>query len=241
MDNLQKRKTESYKIFDQIAPTYDFLNRLLSFGIDKGWRKKIVKSLPNNPSELKILDLATGTADVPLTLIKSPKVKQITGLDLSAGMVELGRKKVAEKNLQDKIELVIGDGTAIPFEDNSFDVVTISFGIRNFEDPEKSLRDIFRVLKPGGRLLIAEFSIPKNPIVRGVYFFYFRKLLPFIGNLISGHNDAYTYLNKTVEDFPYGAAFLAWMRNAQFKDAKATQLTFGIATLYQGDKCTENK
>lgn len=236
---LSERKKESYKIFDEIAPTYDFLNHLLSFGIDIRWRKKLLTHLPevkSNREGLNVLDLATGTGDLALVLGSHPKVKKVTGLDLSSGMIQFGQKKVVEKQLDKKVFLMIGDAVNIPSADENFDLVTISFGIRNFSSAQKSLNDIHRVLKNNGRLMIMEFSIPKNAFFRAVYFFYFRKLLPFVGNIISGHKDAYTYLNKTVEDFPYGEAFLGMMKEAGFKNLKAIPLTFGIATLYIGDK-----
>jgi demethylmenaquinone methyltransferase/2-methoxy-6-polyprenyl-1,4-benzoquinol methylase len=232
---VQSRKKESYKIFNDIAKTYDFLNHFLSFGIDIYWRNQLLKYLPAKET-INALDLATGTGDVALTLSKSPKIKKITGLDLSHGMIEVGIKKVAKKKLSQKINLMIGDGTNIEASDNTFDLTTISFGIRNFSDAQKSLHEIYRVLRPDGRLMIMEFSIPTNFLVRSVYFFYFRHLLPFVGNIVSKHKDAYTYLNQSVEDFPYGDEFLNLMKNAGFKNLSYRPLTFGIATLYIGDK-----
>lgn len=232
---LQGRKKESWKLFDEIAGTYDLLNKLLSCGIDIYWRTKFVKNLPNR-NEIQALDLATGTGDVPLVLVKSKKVKTVTGIDLSRGMVELGKKKVTKANKDNQITLKIGDGCNIPADDSSVDIVTISFGIRNFPDPKKSLREIFRVLKPGGRVMIMEFGVPKSKIVNTVYMFYFRHLLPFVGNLLSKHGDAYTYLNETVEDFAYGQEFTDWMIEAGFKNATFQELTFGISNLYIGDK-----
>ena len=234
-NEISERKKESYKIFNEIASTYDFLNHTLSFGIDIYWRNKLLKHLPKKDS-INALDLATGTGDVPLTLIKDQRVKKITGIDLSKGMVDIGIKKVEKKGLDKKIFLMIGDGVNIPAADNTFDLTTISFGIRNFSDPQKSLFDIHRVLRNEGRLMIMEFSIPTNFIVRNVYFFYFRYLLPTIGNIVSKHKDAYTYLNKSVEDFPYGQEFLSMMEKAGFKNLQIHTLTFGIATLYIGDK-----
>lgn len=234
-NKLDARKKESYKIFDDIAGTYDVLNHTLSMGIDIYWRNKMLKHLPNKES-INALDLATGTGDVALTLVKDARVKKITGLDLSKGMIDVGIQKVKKKGLEKKIFLMIGDGVSIPTGDAAFDLTTISFGIRNFSDPQKSLHDIHRVLKKDGRLMIMEFSIPTNFIVRNVYFFYFRHLLPFIGNIVSKHKDAYTYLNKSVEDFPYGDKFLGMMKTAGFQDLKMIPLTFGIATLYIGDK-----
>ncbi len=238
-ENLNERKKESYKIFDDIAPTYDLLNHLLSFGIDIWWRKKLISQLPKVETHregLNVLDLATGTGDLAIVLGKQPQVKKVTGLDLSKGMIEFGIGKVKKLNLDKKIFLMIGDAVNIPTADKAFDLVTISFGIRNFSSAQNSLNDIHRVLKSNGRCMIMEFSIPKNPFFKAIYFFYFRKLLPFVGNLVSGHKDAYTYLNKTVEDFPYGENFLKMMENAGFKKLRMIPLTFGIATLYIGDK-----
>lgn len=235
MTTLQTRKKESYKIFDQIAGTYDLLNHLLSFGIDIYWRSQMRKLLPNR-SGLKALDLACGTGDVSLVMGADQKVESLEGLDLSQGMIDYGRVKVAKKKLQDKVQLNIGDGVEIPRENQSVDVVTLSFGVRNFNDPQKSLENIARVLKPQGRAIIMEFSIPKSRFFRAVYFFYFRHLLPFVGNLISKHKDAYTYLNQTVEKFPYGEDFAKMMTKAGLSDVNYKPLTFGIATLYWGDK-----
>jgi demethylmenaquinone methyltransferase/2-methoxy-6-polyprenyl-1,4-benzoquinol methylase len=151
-------------------------------------------------------------------------------------MIDYGRIKVNKKNLQDKVQLNIGDGVTIPRDDQSVDVITLSFGIRNFDDPQRSLENMTRVLKTDGRVIIMEFSIPKSRFFRGVYFFYFRHLLPFVGNLISKHKDAYTYLNQTVEDFPYGNEFAQMMTKAGLSNVQYKTLTFGIATLYWGDK-----
>ena len=232
---LSDRKKESYKIFDEIAGTYDFLNHFLSLGIDIYWRKKFLANLPNK-SSINALDLATGTGDVPLTLVQDSRVKKVTGIDMSQGMINLGIIKIKKKNLERKIIMLKGDGVHIPCADSIFDLTTISFGIRNFSDPALSLKNINRVLKPQGRLLIMEFSIPQNYIIKALYFFYFRNILPLIGNLFSKHKDAYTYLNQTVEDFPYGNDFLNLMKNAGFINLKFIPLTFGIATLYIGDK-----
>ncbi len=232
---LTTRKSESYKIFDEIANTYDFLNHFLSFGVDLYWRKKFLKNLPGGGS-LSALDLATGTGDVAILLASEQRIKKITGIDRSKEMVARGNFKVIKKNLSHKIRLNIGDGVEVPFADNSFDLVTISFGIRNFSDPQKSLQNIYKVLKPGGRVLIMEFALPKNWFIRKTYFFYFRNILPFLGNLLSGHKDAYSYLNKTVEDFPHGENFRSWMINAGFANTSFEKFTFGVVNLYRGDK-----
>jgi demethylmenaquinone methyltransferase / 2-methoxy-6-polyprenyl-1,4-benzoquinol methylase len=232
---LNTRKKESYKIFDEIASTYDGLNKFLSMGIDIYWRSKLLKNLPNK-TNMKALDLACGTGDVPVVLSKSKDIDSIEGLDLSKEMINVGLKKIKEKNLSHKISLKLGDGTSLPHADLSVDLVTISFGIRNFSDSDQSLREINRVLTNGGRLLITELTVPQNILVRMVYFFYFRFILPIIGNIVSGHKDAYTYLNQTVEDFPCGKEFENKMTNAGFVNTSFTPLTFGIATLYIGEK-----
>ena len=233
--HLSERKKESYKIFDDIAGTYDPLNRFLSLGIDVYWRYRMKKEIPKRPN-LKLLDLATGTADVPLILIKNPNVATIRGLDMSKNMIAIGKEKIKSKGLQEKITLDIGDGCNLPEPSESWDVTTVSFGIRNFPDCFKGLQEMHRVLKPGGQIMVMEFSLPKNWLIKNLYLFYFRKVLPFIGNLFSGHGDAYSYLNKTVEDFPYGEDFINLMKKAQFKETRAIPLTFGIATLYIGVK-----
>lgn len=233
--SLGERKKESYKIFDDIAGTYDPLNRFLSLGIDVYWRHRMKKELPKKEG-LKLLDLATGTADVPLILIKNPHVHTIRGLDMSKNMIAIGREKIKDQKLEDKITLDIGDGCNLPEPSNSWDVTTVSFGIRNFPDTLKGLQEMHRVLKPGGQAMVMEFSLPKNFFIKAIYLFYFRKVLPFIGNLFSGHGDAYSYLNKTVEDYPYGQTFLDLMKKANFNNTRAIPLTFGIATLYIGEK-----
>ena len=231
---LSGRKKESFRIFDDIADTYDGLNRLLSMGIDIHWRNQMLKHLPQG--KVKALDLATGTGDVALTLVKSSQVESVKGLDMSQNMVALGKRKVVKKKLDHKIQLQVGDGVHIPEKDNAYDLVTISFGIRNFPDVPTSLKNCLRVLRPGGKLMIMEFSLPKNRFFRWLYFLYFRHILPLIGNIISGHKDAYTYLNESVEDFPYGEEFAGLIRDAGFKDIKLIPQTFGIATLYVATK-----
>lgn len=234
-NELSERKKESYKIFDDIAGTYDGLNRFLSLGIDVYWRHRMKAMLPKKEN-LEILDLATGTADVPLILIKNKNVSKIRGLDMSKNMIAIGKVKVSDRQLSEKITLDIGDGCNLPEQDNSWDVSTVSFGIRNFPDFFKGLKEMHRILKPGGQAMIMEFSLPSNFIIRAFYLFYFRKVLPLIGNIFSGHGDAYSYLNKTVEEFPYGKEFENKMVEAGFKDVRSIPLTFGIATLYIGIK-----
>jgi demethylmenaquinone methyltransferase / 2-methoxy-6-polyprenyl-1,4-benzoquinol methylase len=235
LSDLKAKKKESWIVFDQIAPTYDLLNRILSFGIDKRWRKNFKRFLPKQ-KHLKCLDLATGTGDVAIELARDDRVDFVEGTDLSIKMIEFGREKLQNKKFADKITLKLGDGVNIPNPSSSIDIITVAFGVRNFSDHRRSLKNMVRVLKPKGQAMILEFSLPKNYFIRTVYLFYFRTILPKIGNLLSKHGDAYTYLNKTVEDFPYGEAFISDMKNAGFKKVKTKSLSFGIATLYIGHK-----
>lgn len=235
---FQHNKTQSPKMFDRIARRYDLLNRILSGGIDVSWRKKMANFLPGAPN-LQLLDIATGTADQIIYLLKSNRIEKAIGIDLSDGMLTEGRKKISQMRLDSKVELRKGDACEIPFSPNIFDVVTISFGIRNIPDVQKSLNEMFRVLKPGGRVLILEFSLPAISWIRKPYLFYFRNILPTIGETISGDGIAYRYLNATVENFPHGQAFLELMKNAGFHELHQEMLTFGIASIYIGVKPME--
>jgi len=222
-------------MFDRIAPRYDLLNQLLSFGRDAAWRKQFIRHLPPG-SSLHVLDLATGTADVLIALAKNPRVATGVGLDMSWEMLRHGKQKLMRSGLAPRFALLRGDATAQGLAPETFDLVTMSFGIRNVTDVSACLREMRRVLKPGGRALILEFSLPGNRILRALYLAYFRHVLPRIGGIISGDSHAYRYLNTTVETFPYGGAFLDLMTGAGFHHVEAHPLTFGIATLYQGDK-----
>jgi demethylmenaquinone methyltransferase / 2-methoxy-6-polyprenyl-1,4-benzoquinol methylase len=230
-----KNKTYSYKLFDQIAETYDFLNILLSLGIDRLWRKKIIRLL-NKTKVDNALDMATGTGDMAILLAQSDHIKKVEGIDLSQEMISIGNEKIKKQSLSDKCELKIGDGVSIPFEDQSQDLITVTFGIRNFPDFQESMKNMHRVLRPGGKAIIMEFSLPENYLIRKFYLFYFRHVLPFIGNLISGHKNAYTYLNQTVEDFPYGQEFADHFLENGFKKVNMHPLTFGIACIYVATK-----
>jgi demethylmenaquinone methyltransferase/2-methoxy-6-polyprenyl-1,4-benzoquinol methylase len=224
---------DSWRMFDRIAPRYDLLNRLLSFRRDVAWRKALVRALPAG-DRLRVLDLATGTADVLLSLCAPHgKIQRGTGLDKSAGMITLARPKIA--NAPVPLDLVRGDACGLGFRDASFDAVTIAFGIRNVPDVPAALREMRRVLRPGGRALILEFSLPANALVRSGYLLYFRHVLPRVGGVVSGDAQAYRYLNESVESFPYGEAFAAMMRDAGFLGVTAMPQSLGIATLYTGD------
>lgn len=223
-------------MFDRIAGRYDLLNRLLSMRQDVLWRKKLLELLPDSDS-LHLLDIATGTADQILHLFEeTEKIEKAVGIDMSENMLAVGQKKVDQLNLSDKVNLRVGDATEIPFKNGEFDVTTMSFGIRNVNNVLQALKENYRVLKPGGCTLILEFSLPKSKLIKKPYLFYFRNVLPKIGSAISGDASAYTYLNKSVEDFPYGDDFCRLMEEAGFTDVTATPLTFGIATIYKGKK-----
>ena len=229
-------KSESWRMFDIISPRYDFLNHFLSFGLDRRWRKKLVNCLPAKTNQ-RLLDLATGTADTILTFFKgTSKISSAVGIDLADKMLEIGRLQVEKKGLQDKITLNHADANQIPFEAQSFDVVSMTFGIRNVIDPVIVLKEINRVLKTAGRVLILEFSLPANPIIRIKHLFYLRYVVPLAGWIFSGNYHAYRYLNLTIEEFPYGEKFCQLMTQAGFRSVKAHPLFFGVATIYQGDK-----
>lgn len=231
---INPERRDSYKIFDQVANTYDFLNHFLSLGIDLWWRKQLRKELPNCKS-LEILDLATGTADLALELAKDSRVKQVTGIDLSQEMLKIGETKRLRTPIGNKLSLHVGDGVQIPYPDNSFDVVTVAFGIRNFHSPLECLKNARRVLRPGGKILVLEFSLPKWSWLRVPYLFYFRKILPFLGGLFSGQKWAYRYLNTSVEAFPQGKEFISLMEEAGFSKTNYRPLTAQVACLYWGE------
>jgi len=222
-------------MFDRIAGRYDLLNHLLSANIDKRWRKRVTRSLPEG-NNLTVLDLACGTADQLLALYDSGRLSGGIGLDLAENMLSIGREKIEARGLSRSLVLKTGNAEDIQFEDEQFDAVSISFGIRNMVDVMQALTEMERVLKPHGRALILEFSIPANRLLRPLYLFYLRSILPRLGRLISGDSGAYRYLNETIETFPYGEEFCRVMRLAGFAKATTHPLTFGIATLYVGEK-----
>lgn len=228
-----EQRVQVWQMFDRIAPTYDLVNRLLSFNLDVRWRREVHGHLPPGDA-LRLLDLATGTGDQVIAMTRAGRITDAVGMDMSAGMLEVGRQKVAAAGLSDVIAMEEGDATALPCEDASFDAITISFGIRNVVHVDRALSEMRRILRPGGRAIILEFSLPANPIVRAGHLFYLRYILPLVGGLVSGDRSAYRYLNTTIEAFPYGDAFTAKMRAAGFEQADAHPVTFGIATIYVG-------
>ncbi|MCW3079154.1 bifunctional demethylmenaquinone methyltransferase/2-methoxy-6-polyprenyl-1,4-benzoquinol methylase UbiE [Segetibacter sp.] len=231
----QSKKQQVAQMFDKIAFRYDFLNRFLSAGIDVSWRKKAIKQLvPLHPQN--ILDVATGTADVAILAEKILHPAKITGIDISEGMLEIGRQKVEKLGLQSKIELLKGDSETIAFPDNSFDAITVAFGVRNYQNLEKGLGEMLRVLKPGGKLVVLEFSRPKQFLFKGVYNLYMNQIAPGFGKLIAKNKDAYQYLNDSVQRFPEGQQFITILNNVGYSSTYSKILTLGICSIYCGSK-----
>ncbi|RKR09710.1 demethylmenaquinone methyltransferase [Flavobacterium sp. 90] len=233
-DSSLGKKEQVAQMFDNISGNYDNLNRVISFGIDVKWRKKVLKIVSDTKPKI-ILDIATGTGDLAI-LMSQTNAEKIIGLDISAGMLEVGRKKVEEKKLSNVIDLVLGDSENIPFEDNYFDAITVGFGVRNFENLEKGFSEILRVLKPNGVFVILETSVPdKTPYKQG-YNFYSKNILPIIGKLFSKDNSAYGYLSESAAAFPYGEKLNNILRKIGFIDVVALPQTFGVATIYSASK-----
>ncbi|MGB1230749.1 MAG: bifunctional demethylmenaquinone methyltransferase/2-methoxy-6-polyprenyl-1,4-benzoquinol methylase UbiE [Winogradskyella sp.] len=228
------KKMQVTKMFDTISKDYDGLNRVISFGIDVKWRQKVVKLVADKNPE-QILDIATGTGDLAISLTAT-NAKKIIGLDISDGMLEVGRQKITSKNLDDIITMVIGDSEDLPFSDNTFDAITVSFGVRNFENLEKGLAEILRVLKPNGLFVILETSVPTNPIYKLGYKAYSKLILPTIGKLFSKDKVAYTYLSESASVFPYGTALNNILIKIGFINVKDLPQTMGVATIYTATK-----
>ncbi|MBZ5858212.1 bifunctional demethylmenaquinone methyltransferase/2-methoxy-6-polyprenyl-1,4-benzoquinol methylase UbiE [Flavihumibacter profundi] len=234
-DEKRSKKEQVADMFDQIAFRYDFLNRFLSGGIDLYWRKKAIAELrPIMP--MKILDVATGTADLALITMKYLTPEKIIGIDISTGMLDLGRKKIAKAMLNDRIELLEGDSETINFPDNSFDAVTVAFGVRNFEHLRTGLAEMLRVLKPGGKLVVLEFSRPKQTGFKGLYKMYMKLVAPGIGKLVSKNKVAYQYLNDSVQAFPEGENFITILQETGYTNTYLKTLSLGICTIYCGTK-----
>jgi len=231
----QDKKQQVADMFDDIAPKYDFLNRFLSLGIDVGWRKKAIKRLEKTRPQ-QILDVATGTGDVALMTYKMLHPEKITGVDISPGMLQMGREKITRAGLSEKIELRQADSAALPFEDNSFDAITVAFGVRNFQDLEKGLSEMRRVLKPGGKLIVLEFSRPRNVVFKGLYRFYMNVVTPGVGSLFSKNKAAYSYLNESARVFPERNDFIRILNRVAFKNTLYKPLTMGICCIYEGMK-----
>jgi demethylmenaquinone methyltransferase/2-methoxy-6-polyprenyl-1,4-benzoquinol methylase len=227
----QSKKGQVEEMFNNISPRYDFLNHLLSANIDKVWRRNAVKRLAKHQPSY-ILDIATGTADFAIAASKLKGVK-VVGIDISEGMLEVGRKKILKKGLANVIDLQKADSENLPFNDHVFDAAIVGFGVRNFENLKKGLSEIFRVLKPGGIFYILEFSKPKKTPFKQIYQFYFMRILPLVGRMVSRDNNAYTYLPESVKEFPDGDRFLTILAEVGFVNNKCFPQTFGIASIYE--------
>lgn len=228
------KKEEVAEMFNNISRRYDFLNHFLSLGIDKIWRKKAVKQLKQLNPEY-ILDIATGTGDFAVALLKlNPKA--ITGIDISSGMLEVGNNKMVRRGFDDRIKLILGDSENLQFDDNHFDGVTVAFGVRNFENLEMGLAEMLRVIKTGGKAVILEFSKPKKFPIKQLFGFYSKRLIPFIGKLVSKDKRAYAYLPESVEAFPEGQSFMDIMSSVGYSNVSGIPVSGGIATIYVGTK-----
>lgn len=229
-----KKKDSVQKMFNDISGRYDFLNHFLSFGIDFIWRRKLVNLL-SHYHPVRVLDVATGTGDLAI-LIGNLNPEQVIGIDIAGNMLQIASQKVLKKHLQDRITFQDGDAEALPFPEGYFDAVTVAFGVRNFEDLEKGLVEMKRVIRPGGVMMILEFSHPGSFPWKQLYGFYSRHFIPIIGKLISGNRNAYTYLPESVSVFPSGIDFMNIMKLVGMKNVNRITLTFGIASIYTGEK-----
>lgn len=231
----QKSGTDTGPMFDSIAWRYDFLNHLLSFGIDRYWRRMAIRQITVSCKNRGIIDVATGTGDLAIEAVKLNPIK-ITGIDISEKMLEIGRQKIKTRNLEDIIELIKCDSENICFEDNTFDAAIVAFGVRNFKDPVKGLSEMRRVVRDGGIVVVLEFSNPDGFIFKHLYNFYFRYFLPFIGAIFSRHRKAYKYLNESVMNFADKEKFIQMMRESGLTQINQIRLTGGIASIYTGVK-----
>lgn len=232
-DSSEGKTEQVATMFNNIAPKYDLLNRMLSMGIDISWRNKLKNMLHKHPVN-NILDIATGTGDLAITLHKEGI--KITGLDISEGMLEVGRQKLKEKKMDKDIDFILGDVQKMEFEDNTFDAITVAFGVRNYEDLKKGLKEMYRVLKPGGHVYILELSQPTSTPFKQLYSFYSKTVMPTVGKMISSDDSAYSYLPESVAAFYYGEAFNEILRECNFSSVSCRPLTMGIASIYSGTK-----
>ena len=222
-------------MFNNISGQYDFLNHFLSFGIDRMWRRRAVRIISGAYKNPKILDVATGTGDLSIAAMKAEPVS-ITGIDISDGMLEIGRNKIKRKGLSDRIQLIKGDSENMPFNDSTFDVAMVAFGVRNFPDPLKGLSEMARVVRTGGMVLVLEFSKPSRFPIRHLYNLYFLRMLPLIGRIFSGNREAYRYLPESVMQFPDNEKFMDLMNKAGLSRIQQIRLTSGVASIYTGFK-----
>jgi demethylmenaquinone methyltransferase / 2-methoxy-6-polyprenyl-1,4-benzoquinol methylase len=232
-DGSKREQVE--RMFDSISPKYDLLNRLFSLGIDQGWRRKTIRLVAQEPAK-DLLDVATGTADLAIMAARRIPGTVVTGVDISEGMLVHGREKVQKAGLAGRVTLQRADSVQLPFADGAFDVVTVAFGVRNFEELERGIAEMRRVLRPGGRLFVLEFSKPQHAPMKQLFRFYFHHVMPFIGRVVSKDSAAYTYLPKSVDAFPEGDGFLRVLAATGLREGKARPLSGGIATLYTARK-----
>lgn len=230
------KKEQVAGMFDQISSHYDFLNHFLSAGIDIKWRKKAIRQMDHLSGTAHILDVATGTGDMAILAAEILKPEKIIGIDISEGMLNIGQKKIKAKKLDNLIELKSGDSENIPFKDNTFDAVCVAFGVRNFENLEKGISEMFRVLKNNGKVVILEFSQPDTFPIKQLYGFYSFKVLPTIGSWVSKNKNAYKYLPESAAKFPSGNEFIKILKQTGFKNTECQKLTFGISSIYTGIK-----
>ena len=222
-------------MFDTISKEYDGINRIMTFGIDKKWRRKVIDIIAkNNPGF--ILDIASGTGDLAIMAAQQTNATKIIGADISEGMLKIGKEKIKKLHLSNRITMQIADAENLPFASNYFDAITIAFGVRNFENLDKGIQEIYRVLKAGGKFVVLETSVPTNPIIKQGYLFHSNYLLPFFGKLFSKDPKAYSYLSKSAKNFPYGIAFNNILQKNGFKEVQNLPQTLGVATLYIGNK-----
>ena len=233
-DSELGKKEQVTEMFDNVSGNYDFLNRVLTFGIDVSWRKNVVAMVKEGKAQ-KVLDIATGTGDLAILMAKS-NIEEVVGLDISPGMLDIGKQKVKKEGLAEQVDMIIGDSEALPFEEGTFDAVTVAFGVRNFEDLELGLTEIHRVLKPGGSLTVLETSQPTGFPVKQGFQFYSKYIIPTIGKLFSKDKSAYDYLPESAAAFPFGEAFNNILLKIGFNSSKVHPQTLGVATIYHAIK-----
>ena len=231
------------EMFDRIAPAYDFMNRMMTFGVDKRWRRKAVRLVANSPqvtqqSEPRILDIATGTGDLAIALSRAIPKAHITGIDLSEGMLEIGRRKVTEHGLANRIELLCADCLEMPFPDNTFDCITVAYGVRNFQCLADGYREMARVLRPGGLLCVIELSTPSSSLIRPFYNFYTKYIIPAAGRMVSHDVSAYAYLPQSIAAVPQGERMVELIEESGLDKGTSRPLTFGVCSIYTANKTT---
>lgn len=231
----QSKKEQVTKMFDTISKEYDSINRIMTFGIDIKWRKRVINSIAkHNPTN--VLDIASGTGDLAIMTAQKTNAKEIIGIDISKGMLQIGEEKIKKLHLSDRVKMQVADSENLPFADNHFDAITVAFGVRNFENLDKGIKEIFRVLKPKGIFVVLETSVPTYPIIKQLYLFHSNFLLPLFGKLFSKDPKAYTYLSESAKNFPYGPAFNNILQKNGFKEVQNKPQTFGVASIYIGKK-----